>query len=44
MQLFTPFTPHVIAWCVRKDFNQSIRRTKEQKRDCIVQLARSWNL
>jgi len=30
---FTPFafTPHVIAWSVRKGFNQSIRRTKEQK-------------
>ena len=24
------FTPHVIAWSVRKGFNQSIRRTKEQ--------------
>ena len=31
MKLFTPFTPHVIAWPVRKGFNQSIRRTKEQK-------------
>ena len=31
MKLFTPFTPHVIAWSVRKGFNQSIRRTKEQK-------------
>jgi len=26
-----PFTPHVIGWSVRKGFNQSIRRTKEQK-------------
>ena len=31
MKLFKPFTPHVIAWFVRKYFNQSIRRTKEQK-------------
>ena len=31
MKLFTPFIPHVIAWSVRKGFNQSIRRTKEQK-------------
>jgi len=31
MKLFTLFTPHVIAWSVRKGFNQSIRRTKEQK-------------
>jgi len=31
MKLFKPFTPHVIAWSVRKSFNQSIRRTKEQK-------------
>jgi len=31
MKLFTPFTPHVIAWSVRKCFNQSIRRTKEQQ-------------
>jgi len=31
MKLFTPFTPHVIARSVRKRFNQSIRRTKEQK-------------
>jgi len=31
MKLFKPFTPHVIAWSVRKGFNQSIRRTKEQK-------------
>jgi len=31
MELFKPFTPHVIAWSVRKDCNQSIRRTKEQK-------------
>ena len=30
-KLFKPFTPHVIAWSVRKGFNQSIRRTKEQK-------------
>jgi len=31
MKLFKPFTSHVIAWSVRKGFNQSIRRTKEQK-------------
>ena len=31
MKLFTPFTPHVIAWSVTKGFNQSIRRMKEQK-------------
>jgi len=31
MKLFKPFTPHVIAWSVRKGFNQVIRRTKEQK-------------
>jgi len=31
MKLFKPFTPHVIAWSVRKRFNQSIRKTKEQK-------------
>jgi len=31
MKQFKPFTPHVIAWPVRKGFNQSIRRTKEQK-------------
>jgi len=31
MKLFKPFTPHVIAWFVRKGFNQSIRGTKEQK-------------
>ena len=31
MNLFKPFIPHVIAWSVRKRFNQSIRRTKEQK-------------
>ena len=31
MKLFTPFARHVIAWSVRKGFNQSIRRTKEQK-------------
>jgi len=31
MKLFKPFTPHVIAWSVRKGFNLSIRRTKEQK-------------
>jgi len=30
-KLFKPFTPHVIAWSVRKGFDQSIRRTKEQK-------------
>jgi len=29
MKLFKTFTPHVIAWSVRKYFNQSIRRTKE---------------
>jgi len=31
MKLFKPFTPHVIAWSVRKGFSQSIRRMKEQK-------------
>jgi len=31
MKLFKPFTPHVIAWPVRKGFNQSIRRTKKHK-------------
>jgi len=31
MKLFKPFTPHVIAWSVRKDFDQSICRTEEQK-------------
>ena len=31
MKLFKPFTPHVIAWSIRKGFNQSICRTKEQK-------------
>jgi len=31
MKRFKPFTSHVIAWSVRKSFNQSIRRTKEQK-------------
>jgi len=31
MNLFKPFTPHIIAWSVRKGCNQSIRRTKEQK-------------
>jgi len=31
MKLFKPFTPRVIAWSVRKGFNQSNRRTKEQK-------------
>jgi len=25
VKLFKPFTPHVIAWSVRKSFNQSIR-------------------
>jgi len=31
MKLFKPFTPHAIAWSVRKGFHQSICRTKEQK-------------
>jgi len=31
MKLVKPFTPHVIAWSVRKGFNQSICRTKERK-------------
>jgi len=31
MKLFKTFTPHGIASSVRKSFNQSIRRTKEQK-------------
>ena len=30
-KLLKPFTQHVIAWPVRKGFNQSVRRTKEQK-------------
>jgi len=30
-KLLKPFTQHVIAWSVRKGFNQSVRRTKEQK-------------
>jgi len=30
MKLFQPFTPHVIAWSVRKCFNPSIRRTKAE--------------
>ena len=32
VKLFKPFTPHVIERSARKGFNQSIRRTKEQKR------------
>jgi len=31
LKLSKPFIPHVIAWSLRKGFNQSIRRTKEQK-------------
>jgi len=31
MKPFKIFTPHVIAWSVRKGFIQSIRKTKEQK-------------
>jgi len=31
MKLAKPFAPHAIAWSVRKSFNQSICRTKEQK-------------
>jgi len=31
MKLLKPFTPYVIAWSVRKGFNQSICRTKEQQ-------------
>jgi len=31
MKLSKPFSPHVIAWSVRKGFNQSICRTNEQK-------------
>jgi len=31
MKLVKPFTSHVIAWPVRKGFNQSICRTKEQE-------------
>jgi len=31
MKPFKPFTPNVIACSVRKGFNQSIRKTKEQK-------------
>jgi len=29
-KLFKPFTPHVIAWSVRKGFHQSIRRTENE--------------
>jgi len=31
LKLVKPITPHVISWSVRNGFNQSIRRTKEQK-------------
>ena len=31
MKLLKPFTQHVIAWSVRKGFNQSVCRTKVQK-------------
>jgi len=31
MKLLKPFTQHVIAWSVRKGFNQSVPGTKEQK-------------
>ena len=30
-KLFEPFTPHITTWSVRKGFNQSICRTKEQQ-------------
>jgi len=30
MKLFKPFTPHVIAWSVRKGFNQSIQNERAQ--------------
>jgi len=30
MKQFKPFIPHVIAWSVRKGFNQSIRRTENE--------------
>ena len=30
MKLFKPLTPHVIAWSVRRGFNQSIRRTRAE--------------
>ena len=38
VKVFKPFTPHVIGWSVRKCFNQSIRRMKEQKTrlQCLV--------
>jgi len=37
MKPFKPFTPHVIAWFVRKGFNQSIRfERKSRKRACSV--------
>jgi len=43
MKPFKPFTPHVIAWSVRKGFNQSIRKTKEQKTrlQCLACLCRN---
>jgi len=31
LKLFKPFIPHVIAWSLKKGFNQSISRKKEQK-------------
>jgi len=31
VKVFKRFTPHVIGWSVSKGFNQSIRRTREQK-------------
>ena len=37
-----PFTPHVIAWYVRKGFKQSIRKTKDQQ-DCTLQCL-AWEL
>ena len=38
MKLFKPFTPHIIAWFVRKGFNQSSSRANEQKPrlQCLV--------
>jgi len=38
MNLFKPFSPHVIARFVRKGLNQSGRRTKEQQTrlQCLV--------
>jgi len=39
MKLFKPFTPDVIVWTVRKGFNQSIPRTKEEQKTRLQCLA-----